>query len=200
VPSNNHWNANTHYHPVVLEALPPGASRVLDVGCGDGILTEDLVNAGVPHVVGIDADRPVLDRAQARLAGVPIEWRHGDVLRADFDPGSFDAVVSVAALHQMDAEKALTRFAQLVRQGGVVAIVGLAAADWQDVPRAAIAAASRIGLRFVHGHWKHSAPMCWPPPLTYREMRALGARVLPGVQYRRYLLGRYSLVWRKATT
>jgi hypothetical protein len=36
-----------------------------------------------------------------------------------------------------------------------------------------------------------------PPPLTYREMKALSERVLPGVHYRRRLLSRYSLVWRK---
>jgi hypothetical protein len=41
------------------------------------------------------------------------------------------------------------------------------------------------------------AAPCWPPPLTYREMKALSERVLPGVHYRRHLLSRYSLVWRK---
>jgi hypothetical protein len=35
------------------------------------------------------------------------------------------------------------------------------------------------------------------PPLTYREMKALSERVLPGVHYRRHLFGRYSFVWRR---
>ena len=98
----------------------------------------------------------------------------------------------------MDAAQALTRFAQLVRPGGVVIVVGLARADWWDIPLDAIALVSRIGLSFVRDYWEHSAPQCWPPPLTYREMKALGPRLLPGVRYRRHLLGRYSLLWHKA--
>jgi SAM-dependent methyltransferase len=194
------WNGNIHYHPLVLAALPGGTSRVLDVGCGDGILIEDLIDAGVPRVVGLDLDLPVLDRARARIASERVDWKHGDVLHLDFEPGSFDAVVSVAALHQMDAERALERFAQLVRPGGVVAIVGLAAADWWDLPPEAFALALRTALGIVRGHWQHTAPMTWPPPLTYRETKILARRVLPGSLYRRHLLGRYSLVWRKPLT
>jgi len=61
------WNGNTHYHPLVLASLPPGTARVLDVGCGDGILAADLVDAGVARVVGIDVDAPVLERARTTL-------------------------------------------------------------------------------------------------------------------------------------
>jgi 2-polyprenyl-3-methyl-5-hydroxy-6-metoxy-1,4-benzoquinol methylase len=191
------WNANTHYHGVVLAALSTDVSRVLDVGCGDGMLAADLVEAGVPCVVGLDVDRPVLDRACARHEGRGIEWVHGDLLDVALEPESFDAVVSVAALHHMDAGPALTRCAELVRPGGTVVVVGLAANEWSDVPLAAIAVTSRFALGIVRRRWSHSAPQCWPPPLTYREIRELSARVLPGVRYRRHLLGRYTLVWRK---
>lgn len=191
------WNANTHYHRVVLAALSSDVSRVLDVGCGDAILAADLVHAGVPHVVALDVDRPVLERARARHDNRTIEWVHGDVLDAAFEAESFDAVVSVAALHHMDAAQALARFAQLVRPGGTVVVIGLAANAWSDMPLAALGMTSRLVLRLAHGSWSHSAPTCWPPPLTYREMKVLSARVLPGVRYRRHLLSRYSLVWRK---
>ena len=39
------WNANTHYHSCILGSLPPGASRILDVGC-----------KGVDHFVGATCD------------------------------------------------------------------------------------------------------------------------------------------------
>src|ERR687897_701475 len=97
------WNANTHYHSIVLTSLSSDVSRVLDVGCGDGILAAELVDAGVRYVVGLDIDRPVLDRARARHEGRGIEWVQGDVLDIALEPESFDAVVSVAALHHMDA-------------------------------------------------------------------------------------------------
>ena len=191
------WNANTHYHRLVLASLAPGAARVLEVGCGDGMLSAALVDAGVRQVVGLDIDRPVLDRARARHQGRGIEWVHGDVHEVAFEADSFDAVVSIAALHHMDAGPSLTRFAQLVRPGGTVVVVGLAASAWPDMPLAAVAVAAQQVLGWVHGRWVHSAPECWPPPLTYGEMKALSARVLPGRRYRRHVLGRYSLVWRK---
>lgn len=191
------WNANSHYHPVIFEALPPGASRVLDVGCGDGMLAAELADAGVAAVVGLDCDRPVLERAQARHHARSITWMCGDVMDAALEPESFDAVVSVATLHHMDAARALAQFARLVRPGGTVAVIGLAANSWTDWPLAAVAVASRSALTLAHGLWQHSAPICWPPPLTYGEMKALSARILPGARYRRRLLGRYSLVWRK---
>ena len=43
----------------------------------------------------------------------------------------------------------------------------------------------------------YQSPVIWPPPLTYRDMRRLAARVLAGARYRRHLYWRYSLVWTK---
>ena len=43
----------------------------------------------------------------------------------------------------------------------------------------------------------YQSPIVWPPLLTYRDMRRLAARVLPGVRFRRHLYWRYSLVWGK---
>jgi len=131
--SDQLWNANIQYHSLLVEALPHGARHVLDVGCGDGVLSAQLVRAGVPHVVGLDLDRDVLDRARTRHRGVTVEWRQGDIFDVPYDAGSFDAVVSVATLHPLNAEAGLIRFADLVTPGGVVAVVGLAANSWWDL-------------------------------------------------------------------
>ena len=117
--------------------------------------------------------------------------------RGRAQPESFDAVVSVASLHHMDAVRSLTRFAQLARPGGTVVVIGIAANSWLDLPLAAFAVASKRVHALIYTRWSHSAPRCWPPPLTYAEMKTLSARVLPGARYRRLWLGRYSLVWRK---
>jgi len=37
------WNHNIHYHPMILGALGSGRDRVLDVGCGEGILARELL-------------------------------------------------------------------------------------------------------------------------------------------------------------
>jgi SAM-dependent methyltransferase len=192
------WNANIQYHSLLLKAVPDGAMRVLDVGCGDGVLCAQLVQAGVRRVVGLDADAGVLERAKSRCSGLPIEWVHGDVFDVCLAAaGEFDAVLSVATLHHMDAARGLARLAQLVRPGGVVGVVGLAANNWRDLPYGAIGEAARVVLCHVRAHWEHSAPTVWPPPVTFHEMKKIARRVLPGARYRRRLLGRYSLIWRK---
>ena len=161
------------------------------------MLSAHLIHAGIPHVVGLDLDEQVLERAKTRHFGVAVEWQQGDVFDVPFEAGSFDAVVSVATLHHVPAEEALARFADLVRPGGVVAVVGLAANDWWDAPYALVGYGAQTILGFSRGWWKHSAPMVWPPPVTYLEMKRIASRVLPGVRYRRHLLGRYSLIWTK---
>lgn len=36
------WNHNLHYHSVILNAVPDGTTRALDVGCGEGTLARQL--------------------------------------------------------------------------------------------------------------------------------------------------------------
>ena len=190
------WNANIHYHAILLNAIPKAAQRVLDVGCGDGILSAQLLQAGVRLVVALDADAGVLARARARHPGVPIEWRCGDIF--DLCPTkdcSFDAVLSVATLHHMDAVAGLTRFAELVRPGGVVGVIGLATNNWWDLPYAMVGQCLRFAVGLTRGCWEHSAPVAWPPPTTYREIKRIARDILPGVRYRRHFYGRNSLVW-----
>jgi SAM-dependent methyltransferase len=190
------WNANIHYHSTLLKAIPKGAQRVLDVGCGDGILSAQLLQAGVRHVIALDADANVLERARARHAGAAIEWRWGNIFDLHPTPScSFDAVFSVATLHHMDAAAGLARFAELVRPGGVVGVIGLAANNWWDLPYASVGHCVRVAVGIARGYWEHSAPMAWPPPTTYREIKRIARDVLPGVRYKRRLYGRYSLLW-----
>lgn len=80
----------------VLELLAPRAGeRILDLGCGDGALTERLVELGC-RVVGVDGSPEQVAAARAR----GIDARVGDGEQLDFD-GGFDAVFSNAALHWM---------------------------------------------------------------------------------------------------
>lgn len=148
-------------------------------------------------MIGLDVDAGVLERARAGHPESRVEWVHGDVFSAPLESGTFDAVVSVAALHHMHTQSGLVRFADLVKPRGVLAIVGLANYNWWDVPYEGVALGARTALRAVHGYWEHSAPMAWPPPSTYSDIKRISLAILPGVRYRRHLLGRYSLIWRK---
>ncbi|RFU42642.1 class I SAM-dependent methyltransferase [Actinomadura logoneensis] len=195
------WNHNIHYHRRILGAVPEGARTALDVGCGEGMLARALRRT-VPAVTGIDLDEPSLE--QARAYGDDIDYVRGDFLDHRFlrdhgvEDASFDVVASVATLHHMDATAGLVRMRELVRPGGVLAVVGLARDELpRDLPRVAAATAAGAVYRVLKGHWEHPSPMVWPPPVTYREMAELAAGLLPGAEFRRHLLWRYSIVWRR---
>ncbi|MCM3886548.1 bifunctional 2-polyprenyl-6-hydroxyphenol methylase/3-demethylubiquinol 3-O-methyltransferase UbiG [Frankia sp. R82] len=191
--NDRRWNHNIHYHPHILRAIPDGAQRALDIGCGEGMLARELRRT-VPKVTGIDLDGPSIDQAR----GYPddVDYILGDVLSHPFEPASFDVVTSVATLHHMDAAAALARMRDLLCPGGVLALVGLARSTMPgDLPRDLAGVAVGTFHRARRGHWQHPSPLVWPPPVTYPQMRALAAEILPGSQYRRHLLLRYSIIW-----
>ncbi|WP_432885466.1 class I SAM-dependent methyltransferase [Kribbella sp. CA-245084] len=185
------WNHNIHYHPRILGAVPRGASSALDIGCGEGMLARELRRV-VPAVTGIDLDAPSLELA--RGYDDDIAYVHGDFL--EYPLASYDVVASVATLHHVDARAGLLRMSSLVRPGGVLAVVGLARATLpRDAPSELAAAAVGTAHRVIKGHWQHPSPIVWPPPVTYPDMQALAADLLPGATYRRHLLYRYSILW-----
>ena len=81
--------------PVVDLLAPRAGERILDLGCGDGVLTAKLASMGC-HVIGVDSSAPQIDAA--RKLGLDARVMSGEAL--DFE-NEFDAVFSNAALHWM---------------------------------------------------------------------------------------------------
>lgn len=81
--------------PVVTLLAPRAGERILDVGCGDGVLTKKLVELGCA-VIGIDASPAMVEAAQA--LGLDARVMDGQALQFTQE---FDAVFSNAALHWM---------------------------------------------------------------------------------------------------
>lgn len=130
---SDRWNHNIHYHRVILDAIPSGCRRALDVGCGEGTLTRQLRQL-IPEVVGIDADDASITSARDHPDAGDIQYVEGDALAYEFDPTSFDLITSAASLHHMDAERALIHLRSLLRPGGVLAVIGLARSSPIDWP------------------------------------------------------------------
>ncbi len=199
-PSDQQWNRNMHYHSLLVALAP--ATRALDVGCGGGLLSRELAPR-CTSVIGIDLHEPSIAEARAMTLASNVEYIVGDVLTHDFEAESFDLVVSVAALHHLDAEAGLRRFAELLRPGGRLGVVGIGRSVYpRDLARDVLAGiATQVHLR-AHGKtpWNHSAPIVWPPPLTDRQMRKVVTTTLPGAEFRRRLHGRHSIIWTKPPT
>lgn len=195
--ADERWNHNIHLHRVVLDAVPEGARRALDVGCGEGMLARDL-RAVVPEVVGLDLHEPSLALARSQSDGDGTGYTLADVRGAPFESGSFDLVASIATLHHLDAAAGLEAMRDLVRPGGVVVVVGLARSRLpRDLGWELAGAVTTRWLKLSRTYWEHSAPVVWPPPETYDSMRTIADRVLPGCRFRRHVLWRYWLTWSK---
>ena len=98
---------------VVLSGL-----RVLDVGCGGGILSEALAERGA-SVVGIDLAESALQAAEAHRAGQAVEYRLESSRDAAARGESFDAVTCIEMLeHVADPAAVLRDIHALLKPGG----------------------------------------------------------------------------------
>ena len=98
---------------------PRPGEFVIDIGCGDGVLTEQIARAGA-RVIGLDASPEMVEAARAR----GIDAFVADCQTLDLDRqvdrfGQFDAAFSNAALHWMLDPAAVARGVfKLLRAGG----------------------------------------------------------------------------------
>jgi 2-polyprenyl-6-hydroxyphenyl methylase/3-demethylubiquinone-9 3-methyltransferase len=116
-------------NPLRLEyvdrAVSLAGKRLLDVGCGGGILSEAMARSGA-RVLGIDLSPACLDvaRLHALEAGIGVEYRavSAEALARE-RPGEFDAVTCMELLeHVPDPAAMLGALASLARPGGEVIV------------------------------------------------------------------------------
>ena len=128
------WDPESEFRPLhqinplrldwINTLSPLKGQRVLDVGCGGGILTDSMARQGA-HTLGIDLSTKALRVAQlhALEAQTPrVEYREVSVeALADEQPGSFDTVTCMEMLeHVPDPDSVVHACAQLVKPGGWV--------------------------------------------------------------------------------
>ena len=95
--------------------------HVLDVGCGPGALTAELVRrVGGAAVAAVDPSEPFVEAARQRHPAVTV--RRAAAERLPFEDGSFDVACAQLVVHFMaDPIAGLREMSRVTRQGGVVA-------------------------------------------------------------------------------
>jgi 2-polyprenyl-6-hydroxyphenyl methylase / 3-demethylubiquinone-9 3-methyltransferase len=127
------WDPNSEFKPLhdinplrlgwINSCVPLKGKRVLDVGCGGGLLSEGMAVLGA-DVTGIDlSDKPlVVARLHLLESGQKVDYRKIAVeALADEMPGAFDAVTCLEMLeHVPNPSSVITACARLVKPGGQV--------------------------------------------------------------------------------
>lgn len=111
---------------LVGRAVPQNSEHILDLACGTGVVTREVLDSGVlpGSVTGVDMNADMLDVARARCAnsGLDVEWVESDVFELPFPDARFDLAFCQQAL-QFFPERlgALRELRRVLRPGGRVA-------------------------------------------------------------------------------
>jgi ubiquinone/menaquinone biosynthesis C-methylase UbiE len=122
-------------HLVDLAGVRPG-DRVLDVGCGTGIVARTAADrlGGRGAVVGVDLNEAML--AVARRARPELDWRQGDAVALPVESNAFDRVLCQSAMMFFpDPAAALREMARAVAPDGAVAVQVWSALEAQPAYR-----------------------------------------------------------------
>jgi SAM-dependent methyltransferase len=101
----------------------PNGLRWLDVGCGNGAFTEEIIARCAPATVtAIDFSNEQLAFARTRLGAKMAKFEVGDAHKLPFGDGAFDvAIMALVLAFLPDPAKAVAEMARVVRPGGWVA-------------------------------------------------------------------------------
>jgi ubiquinone/menaquinone biosynthesis C-methylase UbiE len=104
-----------------LELLRNANGRILDVGCGPGVMTQDLMDLGW-EFCGVDASPNMIREGQRSFGNTGrAHFTVGDASRLPFVTGSFDAVISMGVIDRLPApEAAVSEMTRVLRKKGTL--------------------------------------------------------------------------------
>jgi 2-polyprenyl-3-methyl-5-hydroxy-6-metoxy-1,4-benzoquinol methylase len=135
VPTGNTYDKYGSTNPVVRRLMArferdmaelmrvAGPSSILDVGCGEGVLTERWARTIDGRVVGIDLDDPKLRTEWARRSRPNLEFRTGLGDSLPYADGEFEAVTAMEVLeHVPDPDAVLAEMSRVASRWLLVSV------------------------------------------------------------------------------
>jgi ubiquinone/menaquinone biosynthesis C-methylase UbiE len=111
---------------LLLQLLKPQpGEEILDAGCGTGIFTEDVAQAGT-KVTGMDISLPMVTKAAVQLRSMNFSPICGDMCALPFGDNSFDKAFSMTAIEFIeDAPGVIKELNRVVKKGGCIVVTTL---------------------------------------------------------------------------
>ncbi len=105
----------------IRELLEDVRGQVLDVGCGPGVLVDEVLRLG-SRCIGVDASPRMVAQAQRRFGKPGVAQFHlADAAALPFASATFDAVMCIGVIDRLPcAEAALAEFGRVLRAGGAL--------------------------------------------------------------------------------
>jgi trans-aconitate methyltransferase len=154
----NQWNAGEYdaKHAFVYEKAkvlvdllkPVHGERVLDLGCGTGVLTAEIASRGA-EIYGIDRSIEMIQQAKSKFPTLRFDVADATELKFDSE---FDAVFSNAVLHWIpEAEKVAAGIARALKPGGRFVAEFGGKGNIQNLVKAFHAAFATLGIEEPEG-------------------------------------------------
>jgi SAM-dependent methyltransferase len=190
--------------------VPVGGKKILDIGCGNGVIAAMYARAGARQVVGCDLGAVSLRDGRAYIASRglvgQVIFTLGDATRLPFAAESFDMVVSDNACeHILGLEHMLAHCYRVLRPGGIVCLkfspwwhpAGFHLMDYIPIPYAHLFFGERVLLEALLEMATEDPRIAaslpglkrQPPPVSFVEMGMSPLNKVTVHQFRR-MLGR----------
>lgn len=172
-------------HDVVLEELRgERPRRILDLGCGTGLLTERIRRElGISSIVGADFSPGMLQQASRKYPD--IVWVRASALALPFAEASFDAITSTEAFHWFPDQSAALRECRRVLAPHGRLLVALVNPDFEAIGNATLVLSRLAGQPFYWPTARHLRSMLEGAGLTVeaqrRVFRPISGWLLPPV-------------------
>lgn len=139
---------------LLRELQIPENITALDVGCGTGISTFELMKRVKGRFFGIDISQEMIDLAKEKASALGytnVEFSKGDAEQLDFPESSFDLIISSSVFHWVqNKQKSLKEMFRVLKPMGQVALRFNAGPVWKEM--------GEIYTKIRNRHPEHSGP------------------------------------------
>lgn len=167
----------------VLRMFDKDGGKVLDIGCGPAVMTDDLLLRGCT-VWGIDVSQRMIDFALAKMERHDL--RHnarfsvGDIENLEFQDGHFDAIICMGVLeYLLDDRPAIREMSRVLKPGGTAIITTPSEICTYQATGKCVGLVSWIKRRVLGGQSEHTPQYSRTPCIPWeldRKLRQEGIR------------------------
>jgi len=101
----------------MLTAHLKPTDKVLEIGCGTGYFTKEIVKTGA-FVTAIDISPELLNIAKEEIKETNVSFVLENAYQMTFEANSFDSIVGSSVLHHLEIEKAISEMFRVLKPGG----------------------------------------------------------------------------------